>query len=946
MSTRPIDHGTLERLRYWQGQALASRDFRDQAALDARRRRYHALALHRVPGIAFGLRVTLEPAASGQAAPTVIVECGLAYDGGGRELVLEAPRTLMAPDGVAEGASVRLLARATDSGVELTWGGARTGPCEAVPLARLSREGGALRLDPAFRPPIARAEARPRLATGASVAGGTPWEPWLVEERDAQGALQARVVGVQTRIDTSAAGFTSRPVYLASLQGPTWDLSQAAFAPTWLAHIAEPSVDGFTLRLLMEGIARRSHPLAEVRPKRASALLRRPDGRVQVTLASLTSGQADTTPLSVGDAVAALRPRGDAVVAIQGVEQGNEITLTLDPGLTDLAAGARLAIGHLPRVAQVQSAELQRTLLVEAAAPEGLAVGDVLVRVDAGQATVVATVAAMNPAVRSVRLALVAEGLVSGERLRVASTKGASSVGSATAHAGGQVLRVALKKKAGLRSDDLVVRLPSKRRGAPEVARVLEAREERVDLEALPGGLDGKDKLATVGAAELRVDALGAALAHLTVKLAAADLPRFRVGDFVARADASGTCAVIEAIDPQAGTLTLAGNVDAGQGQWIAAADLARAVVVTGVDPAPNDRTVHLSQREAVPAGACVARVLNGGTFPDPVSVAAAGDATATLAAPLAGLKALDTLVVGEFPRVARVAELLADAATRRLVRVEPADALRARDRVVVLDASPGARPVVDVVWSAGGWVELSHFPEGLAAGQRLGRVSFHDTVEVAALVNPGTGGQPVTLEVDRLIEARTGDVAAALAGYVDNSPAAVVESVSADHQTIVLGPPEFTSGPAADGIVADGLIDGGLLGLAGLRIDSTGFQLKLRPASLEGLSLFSQVTVSGLDLLRGVYRSVPMLVLRVDANGQIWVAGWDNYLFRPEELSMVGVFNADFPTGFAAFAHKQRLYVSWVGCEEVNPPPEGCPGTPPAGASSACGCGGQRSEP
>src|SRR5262249_23851380 len=49
----------LERLRYWQGQMLRSRDFRDQAAQQAELRWWHNRALHNAYGVVAGLGVTL-----------------------------------------------------------------------------------------------------------------------------------------------------------------------------------------------------------------------------------------------------------------------------------------------------------------------------------------------------------------------------------------------------------------------------------------------------------------------------------------------------------------------------------------------------------------------------------------------------------------------------------------------------------------------------------------------------------------------------------------------------------------------------------------------------------------------------------------------------------------------------------------------------------------------
>jgi hypothetical protein len=48
----------LQRLRYWQGQMLRSRDLRDQVATEAQLRWWHNRALHNVFGVASGFEVT------------------------------------------------------------------------------------------------------------------------------------------------------------------------------------------------------------------------------------------------------------------------------------------------------------------------------------------------------------------------------------------------------------------------------------------------------------------------------------------------------------------------------------------------------------------------------------------------------------------------------------------------------------------------------------------------------------------------------------------------------------------------------------------------------------------------------------------------------------------------------------------------------------------------
>ncbi|HBY98942.1 MAG: hypothetical protein M5U01_28150 [Ardenticatenaceae bacterium] len=93
---------------------------------------------------------------------------------------------------------------------------------------------------------LARPEARPRLGSGATIPGSTPWQLWELT------MLQGTVtLGFQVKIDTSAAGFTEVPCYFAWLQGPLWNPRDKQLLPAPLEHIDAASISGFTFRLLM-----------------------------------------------------------------------------------------------------------------------------------------------------------------------------------------------------------------------------------------------------------------------------------------------------------------------------------------------------------------------------------------------------------------------------------------------------------------------------------------------------------------------------------------------------------------------------------------------------------------------------------------------------------------------------------------------------------------------
>ena len=373
----------LERLRYWQGQTLRSLDFRDQGHFDARRRRLHNRALHGVDGVSFGLAVT---PVTGDATK-IEVGCGLGYDCQGREVIVQRARRVAVP---AEPAWLVLRTRAAatsssccvpsepgclpedarllEQDAELVWDPVgSTHPVSGVVLARFTDSG----LDPTFRQRRARALTRPRLAGGQTVRGNTPWQPWTIDEPDGKGGLLQRVVGVETRIDTSASGFTRTPCYFARLDSFEWDLATSEFAPAFFPQVADATLDGFTFKLLMVETTRRRY-----RPSfgtaRVAGTTRGVGDRLQVEV-------DDAGPLKTGDVIALLRPRARVVVR---VEEADGVELTLAAALDEVEADKTLlAVGNLPRAAKVMSVKPENAaMLADFTSVKPVKKGDVLLR--------------------------------------------------------------------------------------------------------------------------------------------------------------------------------------------------------------------------------------------------------------------------------------------------------------------------------------------------------------------------------------------------------------------------------------------------------------------------------------------------------------------------------------------------------------------------------------
>lgn len=268
----PVENRNLERVRYWQGQKLRSRDFNDIHAAEEQRRWWHNRALHDAYGVHLdpdsppGFHVSLNAAGT-----AVTVTAGLAYDCFGRELILEADQTVTLPPMAQDDADLILFIRygslapekcredltavcwtaaesATPGFVEFGWK-PKTDfiYSEGVPLGELVVQTGEKSIVQVTNP-AARPLARPLFASGTTVPGNTPWELWSYEFGD-----RDLVIGVQTTIDTSAAGFTDAPCYFAWLQGPVFSPQTQRIAPALYTSIAAETVNSFVFRIALPG---------------------------------------------------------------------------------------------------------------------------------------------------------------------------------------------------------------------------------------------------------------------------------------------------------------------------------------------------------------------------------------------------------------------------------------------------------------------------------------------------------------------------------------------------------------------------------------------------------------------------------------------------------------------------------------------------------------------
>jgi len=329
-----VEQRRLVRTKFWQGQRLRADDFRVQEASDEQRRWWHNRSLHDAYGVARGLRASLD-------GHRLRITRGLAYDVEGRELIVDTDVAVVVPDwtvpdhdGVPE-SRVLVVAWPRGSGserVSYLWIRlSRFVPRDGVPLALVDTTAtGVVSLDDTFEPPDTRPQARAHTGSGMTTPGGTPWELWVEPLANTAGF---KVLGIQVRVDTSAAGFAVHPVYGAQLQTPG-GLDRRRSYPPLLCHIAAPSPDGFLFRIWTPDV---NEGDLVINVRRTAV----------VGVDGTTVTVADRRAFAVGDIV---RKRGGGTATVVSIGDG---AIELDTPIRGLAATDVLQSDRLASVGQL-----------------------------------------------------------------------------------------------------------------------------------------------------------------------------------------------------------------------------------------------------------------------------------------------------------------------------------------------------------------------------------------------------------------------------------------------------------------------------------------------------------------------------------------------------------------------------------------------------------------
>jgi hypothetical protein len=126
---------------------------------------------------------------------------------------------------------------------ELVWLPKRTFTVrDGVPLLLTTIDNNVIGMAPSFVMPRARALARPRIVSGATIPGVTLWRV-----SDTSGGTKNSLFRVDVRVDTSSAGFTDVPEYFATLQGTLTSVDGDTIQVLCLHfdHVEQPRVNEF-----------------------------------------------------------------------------------------------------------------------------------------------------------------------------------------------------------------------------------------------------------------------------------------------------------------------------------------------------------------------------------------------------------------------------------------------------------------------------------------------------------------------------------------------------------------------------------------------------------------------------------------------------------------------------------------------------------------------------
>ncbi len=863
---------SLERVRYWQGQLLSSGDLQTQLRVDQELRRLHNAAAHRAYGIAIGLSAVANDV--NDLKKGLSVGCGLAYDCAGRALIIKEDLQIDVPANPTDGDTLVLsYDPQRREGVKLEWTNrAKVNPANGIALARLSKESdeqSEAKIDEKFRAVIARPLARPPLATGITVPGSTAWQTWRLGNDE---------VGVQVLVDTTASGFTTIPHYFAEA---ITDKVPKDFVPAWLASIADPSSNSFTLQLLMRRITRESLKIV--------------DSKVQITSAPELSKPITVDAgnlLKTNDLIARLLPLAEHASKIKSLETDKA---TLEAPLENLLGTKQVAFGNVPRVAKVtKNPGLTSTFEIKVDTPGNFVATNVIVNLSVSpDRTQPAVVLAVKAGANNGTLTLVSPipvlqpnhqlGVARNETLvtTVSSDGKEIEVSDATLFAQGKVI-VRLGDNVSVTSP---TRIESKTGNSLKLTTPL------LNVQA------GTTK---VGVVELAGTVLEVTTDLKEQKVEVDNTELFRKHDLVAKLG-NPVSEPVRIDEIEDGQLLLSAPI-AGlkKDDVLIAADFRVRATVTEVEGV----MVFVADPTQFPQQSYVAAIddLLSATLPARLMPPIAG---LTLNHPIDGLEAGEVIGLCRFPPTVTVKAQATDGA----VTVD-GPGIQAGD-LVMLNPPQSERPELFVVTEVqGNVVKLAgKVPK---AGDSLAVANTRGVIEVTSTNSP----KVVTISGSGLKRVRTGDYLAEITdttGWIQpfNNSQAVAAVIGVNSNSVSLS------------AYIDGLLLNDTVGLASLIPN----RMRIRLEEAIVLSPDDRVLILGTDRRRGTSQSLFAVVVLPPSERQVLLspeAPGEPFEFRPQDIFASVLFVSGSPL---RLIKDLDLYVSWFACGESDRMPRPCDG-------------------
>jgi hypothetical protein len=875
----------LERVRYWQGQLLASGDLNTQLRVDQRFRWLHNRSLHQAYGIAIGLELERDETTKEikiDDDDNVTVVCGLAYDCAGRELILQSNRALALPD---EFPATLVITRdeTTFDGIALKWKPqSEINPNIEIAITTLTQGLPNPKADPAFRQVVSRPLARPRMATGQTIPGETTWQPWKIGNTE---------VGVKVEIDTSAAGFTRVPHYFAEVipGSPTEE-----FIPAWFASIDNPSAHGFTFQLMLRRITRQTLRILD------------PKGQIaQKPTLSPTLTLNASNLFAPADLVARLLPLAQDASIIKALSGQ---TATLDKPLINFAGKKFVAFGNTRREAIVSALSPSATFFeVTVARPELFAPGDVVVKLNGDLATTRPSSVVAIDDEGTLELSPAINGLVENDSLGV--VKAASVVTKIN-----DGIEITVADASAYKEEGVVARLTEPfEQSAP--AKVIQKKAGNVlVLSQIITGLRDTDSLGVAGEGTQVEDVNDNSS---EVRIVLDNVAPFKVHDVVAKSHPNGAFSapvLVKGVFTSSKKIGLSTSITGlVPNDTIVASDFGvRATVISVV----SATTITVANASLFPPGSYVAKIDELFRASLPVQVQSVTGQTLTLTAAIDGLQTGDVIALCTFPSVVNVEAIQNDGS----IEVSPSGHLQQGD-IIAAPAAAGQKIPLSLVTNVTGNVikVIKSFPN-LKVNDRLSVVS------IRGAMNASHANDDNKTQVDQPARLRVGDFLADITSWRQVQGTATVKSVSGNQ------------------IQMDTALDGSLLhdivGFASIDSERSRFLtlvvIQLRLEEALDFRVGDEVLFIGFDRLTGQTHTLSASAWQfIPETKTLSLALIDagHFIFRPEDISASILFVRG---SSIALIQKHDLFVHWLAVGESERMPRPCAGTE---AAADCEC-------